>query len=483
MTLVRLSELVACTPGITARELRDVLRLEGRSSITTADIERTLFSVRSMFTSESEPASVSGSTPASTSAAVAAVAARCWWGIGDPGSPSDHADRVGRRTVVRWSGSVRWCGLPAGTTVGLLWDGSSDGLDRHDVVVAVVNSARTADLRPRRPGGLLVADECHRYGSEHNCLALHQAFPRRLGLSATFARPDRAHETTLEPYLGGVCYRLGYEQALRENVMAPFDLLLAGVDFMPEERAAYTEACQQMAKAYGSLLSSGCLADDLGPAFSSVLSLLAREDGEVGGCARGYLRAMQDRREVLDAAVAKRAALTSLVPRGSSAPAGDGTSRTIVFTQSIAAAEHAASLLNGQGRSAAAVHSGLPSDRRVTLMEQFRSGEIAVLSAPQVLDEGVDVPDADLALVLGASRSRRQMVQRMGRVLRRKTDGRAARFVVVFVNDTIEDPRRGAHETFLDEVTAVARHVEVRDLSAQADEEDKVVRTRLMHGV
>jgi len=367
--------------------------------------------------------------------------------------------------------------------VGLLWDGSSDGLDRHDVVVAVVNSARTADLRPRRPGGLLVADECHRYGSEHNCLALHQAFPRRLGLSATFARPDRAHETTLEPYLGGVCYRLGYEQALRENVMAPFDLLLAGVDFMPEERAAYTEACQQMAKAYGSLLSSGRLADDLGPAFSSVLSLLAREDGEVGGCARGYLRAMQDRREVLDAAVAKRAALTSLVPRGSSAPAGDGTSRTIVFTQSIAAAEHAASLLNGQGRSAAAVHSGLLSDRRMTLMEQFRSGEIAVLSAPQVLDEGVDVPDADLALVLGASRSRRQMVQRMGRVLRRKTDGRAARFVVVFVNDTIEDPRRGAHETFLDEVTAVARHVEVRDLSAQADEEDKVVRTRLMHGV
>jgi len=75
------------------------------------------------------------------------------------------------------------------------------------------------------------------------------------------------------------------------------------------------------------------------------------------------------------------------------------------------------------------------------------------------------------------------MVQRMGRVLRRKTDGRAARFVVVFVNDTIEDPRCGAHETFLDEVTAVARHVEVRDLSAQPDEEEKVVRTRLMHDV
>ena len=48
------------------------------------------------------------------------------------------------------------------------------------------------------------------------------------------------------------------------------------------------------------------------------------------------------------------------------------------------------------------------------------------------------------------------MTQRMGRVLRRKPDGRLARFVVVFVQDTIEDPAWGAHEGFLDEVIPVA---------------------------
>ncbi|MDQ2739414.1 MAG: hypothetical protein M3Y35_12550, partial [Actinomycetota bacterium] len=45
---------------------------------------------------------------------------------------------------------------------------------------------------------------------------------------------------------------------------------------------------------------------------------------------------------------------------------------------------------------------------------------------------------------------------RMGRVLRRKPDGRSAHFVIVFVLGTVEDPALGAHEGFLDEITSVA---------------------------
>jgi hypothetical protein len=53
------------------------------------------------------------------------------------------------------------------------------------------------------------------------------------------------------------------------------------------------------------------------------------------------------------------------------------------------------------------------------------------------------------------------MVQRMGRVLRRKPDGRLARFAVVFVEHTVEDPATGAHESFLEEITDVADAVRV----------------------
>jgi superfamily II DNA or RNA helicase len=81
-----------------------------------------------------------------------------------------------------------------------------------------------------------------------------------------------------------------------------------------------------------------------------------------------------------------------------------------------------------------------------------------------VLDEGVDVPDADVAIVLAAFRTRRQMIQRLGRVLRRKDDGREAILVIAYAKGTREDPAQGAHEDFLDEVITVAQVVETLDI-------------------
>ena len=92
------------------------------------------------------------------------------------------------------------------------------------------------------------------------------------------------------------------------------------------------------------------------------------------------------------------------------------------------------------------------------------------MCAPRILEEGVDVPAADLGIVAAASSSHRQMVQRMGRVLRKKSDNRRARFAVLFVEDTIEDPLWGAHEVFLDDMTQSADQVRVFRFGASATE-------------
>jgi hypothetical protein len=98
-------------------------------------------------------------------------------------------------------------------------------------------------------------------------------------------------------------------------------------------------------------------------------------------------------------------------------------------------------------------------DRR-TALQRFSSGALQVIVAPRVLDEGVDVPAADLAVIVSASKTRRQMIQRMGRVLRRKDDGRLARIAVLYLQGTTEDPSSGAHEAFLSEVTSVAEDLD-----------------------
>ena len=94
--------------------------------------------------------------------------------------------------------------------------------------------------------------------------------------------------------------------------------------------------------------------------------------------------------------------------------------------------------------------------RRV-ILDDLRGRRLDAVVAPRVLDEGIDVPDADLGIVVNASRTRRQMIQRMGRILRRKRPGVGARFVILYATDTIEDPSmRFERDGFLDEIERIA---------------------------
>ncbi len=343
--------------------------------------------------------------------------------------------------------------LPARTLIGRLGDGASDRLASHDVLVAVVNSARAIDVRPIRRGGLLVADECHRYGSAINHLALDPRFSHRLGLSATYGRDDDGNRDWLDPYFGGTCFQMGYRRALSDEVTAHFTVALVGVEFSTAEREYYRELSDLMGQLWIRLVERYGIPAEPFEAFMAAVNAMADGDGAGSGVARNYRTAMLERRRLLADTTAKDAAVARL------APAIARAQRAIVFTQSIAASERIASVLGGVGLRAGVVHSEKAGPARRAALRRFESGELQVISAPRVLDEGIDVPAADLAVIAGASHSRRQMVQRMGRVLRRKDDGRRARFAVLYVEATVEDPHDGAHEAFLDEVVDVAEEV------------------------
>jgi superfamily II DNA or RNA helicase len=120
----------------------------------------------------------------------------------------------------------------------------------------------------------------------------------------------------------------------------------------------------------------------------------------------------------------------------------------------------------GVGRRPSTASSA--GERRRIRLAQFRRGRIDALVAPRVLDEGIDVPAADVAVVLAAFRTRRQLMQRLGRVLRLKDDGREARLVLAYARGTGEDPARGGHADFLAEVTGVARGGRIDDLDVRA---------------
>jgi superfamily II DNA or RNA helicase len=380
-------------------------------------------------------------------------------------------DRGGRVLVLvptlelqdQWARALREV-LP-GVSIGRLGGGGDADLYDHDVVLATPHSAASLPLEPP-PGrlGLLVADEAHRYGAPTWGAALGDAFQLRLALTATFERNDEGVADVLAPYFGEVVTRYGFDRAVADGTVAPFAIAIASVALSDEERAAYDSADRRVRQLRRELVGSLGMPKEPRALLAAVAAVVA--DGEAGGrdgpqvrACREYLVRIRERRDVTATAAGKLAVCRAVAPvlRGG---------RSLVFTDTVEQAEDAARLLVAGGVAAEIVHGQLPTERRRIRLAQFRRGRIDTLVAPRVLDEGVDVPDADVAVVLASFRTRRQLIQRLGRVLRTKADGREARLVLAVAADTAEDPDHGGHDGFLTEVRDVAREVTRLDVDA-----------------
>jgi superfamily II DNA or RNA helicase len=78
-----------------------------------------------------------------------------------------------------------------------------------------------------------------------------------------------------------------------------------------------------------------------------------------------------------------------------------------------------------------------PKEERREILDNFRSGEYRTIATSQVLDEGVDVPDASAGFILSGTGSPREYIQRLGRLLR-KVEGKQARLVEIVSKETAE---------------------------------------------
>lgn len=348
--------------------------------------------------------------------------------------------------------------LPAARS-GRLGDGRHDTLVQHEILVSTVQSAYQYAVLPSRHSGLLIADEVHRYGAPTYASGLQPAFEERLGLTATYEREDRGIDIHLTPYFSNgarsglkpreVVARCGYERGLADGILAPFRVGLFGVDFTPDETEDYAEWNEKATRARARLVNSyGCPKEPFGEFMRAVARL--REGGNdnpcMTRCARGYLNAFTKRRAIMADCSRKIEALAL------AAPVVNKSQRALVFTETIRSADRAAQALTGCGVPAESYTSKLDQPQRHENLRQFRTGGVQVLAAPRKLDEGLDVPEADVGVIVAASHSRRQMIQRMGRVIRPKHDGRPATFLILYVRDTFEDPNHGGNYAFLNQI-------------------------------
>ena len=308
------------------------------------------------------------------------------------------------------------------------------------ITIGIVNSV--AQNAPLYTGhfDLIIADETHRYGASFFRRALLDTASFRMGLTATFERSDDGVGEVLKPYFNEtICLVYDFQRARKENVVARYGAVFIGVDLDPQEQKQYQEFGTVMTKKRNYLKNNWPDKYD-GVSFGEFLAqaVLAsqKSDGE-GLAARGYIHAMTQRRKILSESTVKTRCAETL------APAARTANKFVFFCETQIAAESIANRLQASGLLVAAHHSGIPDQERSGILDGLKHGGLHGVVAVHTLDEGVDVPNLDLGVVVAGTKQRRQMIQRMGRVLRKKPDGRKAVFVVIYAKGTAEDPGLG----------------------------------------
>jgi len=119
----------------------------------------------------------------------------------------------------------------------------------------------------------------------------------------------------------------------------------------------------------------------------------------------------------------------------------------------------------GERLEAPVVDGSTPVKQREVLFDKFRTGEIRVLVVSKVANFSLDLPDADVAIqVSGSFGSRQEEAQRLGRLLRPKSDGRIARFYAIVARDTVDADFAANRQRFLAEQGYAYRIVDASDL-------------------
>lgn len=305
------------------------------------------------------------------------------------------------------------------------------------LTIGIVNSVANESSALRNHFGLIIADEAHRYGATHFRRALLDSIPFRLGLTATLERSDDGVDEVLNPYFHNSCFLYDFPRARREQVVARYGAMFLGIDLDPAEKETYDEMGLIMTRKRGYLRHGWPKKYD-GISYGEFIARAAvaaqRADSE-GLAARAYISAMTQRKRIL----AESSVKVRLAER--LAPAARAAGKSVFFCETQAAAESIADRLQGTGLRVEPHHSAIQDVERSAILDRLKRGNLQAVVAVHTLDEGVDVPNLVLGVVVAGTKQRRQMIQRMGRVLRKKPDGRKAVFVVIFAKNTAEDPR------------------------------------------
>lgn len=278
--------------------------------------------------------------------------------------------------------------------VGLLGGGSRD---RSPILIATYNSAAIHAETLGNKYALIVFDECHHLPTDFfRVIAEYAIAPYRLGLTATPERTDGNHRF-LDTLIGKVIYRKTAKE-LAGNTLASHKIVQIKVKLSQKEQQTYDQAIQTR----NDFLRQANIS--LGSLEGWQLFVQASARSPQG---RAAMLAHREAKEIALGTDAKLRVLVDLITQ-------HYPEKILIFTN-----DNATVYRISQEFLIPAITYQTPVKERHEILKRYKAGEFKILIASHVLNEGVDVPDARIAIILSGTGSTREYIQRLGRVLRK----------------------------------------------------------------
>lgn len=289
---------------------------------------------------------------------------------------------------------------------------------------------------------LLIADECHHYAEAPVFSKLLQfPFDWTLGLSATVGRYE-------VPGLGRVICEYKFQDACRDGLIPPFDLVNVDMKLTTRERQEYLDLDRQIKDAHRQVLLQWgfMLAGLYGDAYWDCLRAIMGKFGSRKAPEIERLFLLYFKQAAISYTAGDKIELAERIVEYLVREAGK---KVLVFFERIASAEqvgeHLANRvaegfrerLCARGRvSCSAYHSQMPRAKRSDVLDRFRKSGPSALLACRSLDEGLDIPNVDAAVLVASTQSVRTRIQRIGRVLRRGANDKRSLIVTLVIRGT-----------------------------------------------
>ena len=286
---------------------------------------------------------------------------------------------------------------------------------RHGAVtVFIINSAST-HLNALRPYGLIVNDEVHHTSAIEfsRLLPLFQQKPYVLGLTSHLARSD-GRENLIKK-VAPVIYGMPIAKAMNKQYISQLQIFPVKAAMTLWEQSKIRRVHEHDPP---SLFQIGTV----NPARLSKMeqwvsySMSCRD-----GSQKNVLSNVMDKQH-------KVYQISNLYPQ----------ERILVFCESIASANAIYKHFLQHGKPAGIYHSKIGDDAKHRMLQQWKNNEFKLLISVRALDEGIDVPECRVAVIVASGSSHRQWIQRNGRILRKRLNNSAGLLFITYCTGTIE---------------------------------------------